>query len=215
MKRIPIVILLTALLIGAFLFFDTCSTSTQTFKPDIESVNQTAKKVNTIDKQYENSSRSVKIKSDSLKKEIKQTGLKLKKVKAKLKESKDVLATLVKKDTAKVSVAKQLTDCDSLKKQFVLFALLSDSTHSIYEENKNQLENLLAIKDSELIICASSYIQLKSFADENLERERKLTKELQIAYKQQRRKTIQNKFLATGFLILSGISTTLYISSIK
>ena len=96
-----------------------------------------------------------------------------------------------------------------------MFANLVDTTQSNYEKNITQLNNLLAVKDSQIVVCAASYSQLKNITDENLQREQKLTEDLNTAYKQQRKNRIQNKFLAAGFLILSGITTTLLINSRK
>lgn len=118
-----------------------------------------------------------------------------------------------KSDT--LSIEQFLNDCDSLKQQTLAYVAWVDSTQSIYESNISQLENMVAIKDSQVVICRASYLQIKGLLDENLERERKLSDDLNTAYKSQRKKVLQNKLLAGGMLILSGIATTLYINANK
>lgn len=214
MKRILIAILLTAFITGSFLLFDKCSND-QTPGPDKIQLIKSEKQVSAVDNHYKNAIVILQKHSDSLEKELNQTQLKLKLAKLKLQQSKFDVVTLAKKDTAGESEAQQLTDCDSLKEQVLLFASRVDSTQSDYEKNITQLNNLLAVKDSQIVICTTSYGDLKSIADENLHREQKLTEDLNIAYKQQRKNRIQNKVLAAGFLILSGITTTFLINSSK
>ena len=213
MKRIPIIIFLTAFCIGLFLLFDKCS-SDQTLKPDKE-VTQNEKQISSLSKHYQHTIALLQKHSDSLQKELNQTEYKLKVAKLKLQQSKFDVITLVKKDTTGESSLQQLRDCDSLKEQVLLFTSCVDSTQSEYELSITQLDNLLAVKDSQIVICNASYSQLKNITDENLQREQKLTEDLNTAYKQQRKNQIQNKILAAGFLILSGITTTLFINSKK
>jgi hypothetical protein len=91
-----------------------------------------------------------------------------------------------------------------------LFASKVDSTQGLYDCAVSRLESMVAIKDSEIVVCRSSYTELKCLMDENLMREQKLTEDLQTVYKQQRRKTLQSKLMAGGFLIMTGITTSLY-----
>lgn len=214
MKRIPIVIFLTALITGMFLLFGKCS-SDQVYKPDKTQVVQSEKQISVVDKHYQHAIVSLQRQSDSLQKELTQTQYKLKVLKLKLQQSKFDVVELAKKDTTGISKMQQLNDCDSLKQQVLLFTNWVDSTQTDYEQNIAEFNNLLAVKDSQLVICSTSYTDLKSIADDNLQRERKLTEDLNTAYKQQRKNRIQNKFLAAGFLILTGITTTFLINSRK
>lgn len=214
MKRIPIVIFLTALIIGIFLLFDKCSTD-QTLKPDKTQVIQSEKQVSAVDNHYQKAIASLQKRSDSLENELKQTQYKLKVAKLKLEQSKFDVVKLMKKDTSGLSTEQKLNDCDSLKEEVSDYVVWVDSTQANYESNITQLNNLLAVKDSQIVISSAAYSQLKNIADENLLREQKLTQDLNTAYKQQRKNRIQNKFLAAGFLILSGITTTFLINARK
>ena len=215
MKRIPITILVTALTIGAILFLGTCNTNVEKVKPDKTEIIKAEKQLSSIDKTYQNAFGLLKFHSDSVESALAISQSKLKIAKMKLGQSEIALVTLAKKNTDSSGVTQQLTDCDSLKAQALGFASLVDSTRCIYETTISELQNLAATKDSEIVVCRSSYDALKSITDENLDRERKLTDDLQTAYKVQKRKIIQNKLLAGGILLLSGISTTLYINANK
>jgi hypothetical protein len=215
MKRIPITILITALIVGAILFLGTCNTNVEKVKPDKTQLIKAEKQVSSIDILYREKFVQLKMHSDSVEKNLFLTQNKLQTAKMKLGQSEIELLKLAKEETDSLSVTEQLTNCDSLKAQALSFTNMVDSTQCIYETNISELKNLVATKDSEIVVCRSSYEAIKSVADENLDRERKLTEDLQTAYKVQKRKVIQNKLLAGGILLLSGISTTLYINANK
>lgn len=214
MKRVPLVILFTALITGLFLSLSTCNTG-EKVKPDKTEIIKASEKAERIDTNYKTAFESLKTHSDSLQKELSATQSKLKVTKFKLNQSQVALVALAEKKSDTLNVEQLLNDCDSLKQQTLAYVAWVDSTQSIYESNISQLENMVAIKDSQVVICRASYLQIKGLLDENLERERKLSDDLNTAYKSQRRKVLQNKLLAGGMLILSGIATTLYINANK
>lgn len=214
MKRVPLVILFTALITGLFLSLSTCNTG-EKVKPDKSEIIKAEVKVDSIDNTYNKAFEKLQTHSDSLQKELSATQSKLKVAKFKLNQSQIALVALAEKKSDTLNVEQLLNDCDSLKQQTLAYVAWVDSTQIIYESNISQLENLVATKDSQVVICRASYLQIKGLLDENLERERKLSDDLDIAYKSQRRKVLQNKLLAGGMLILSGIATTLYINANK
>lgn len=213
MKKVPIVILITALCIGLFLLFNTCSNDKEHLKPDKEQIQSSEHEANLVEEYYQNAFLNLKVHSDSLEQVLNKTQKQLIATKIKLEQSKFDVVSLVEKDTSGLSVQQKLNDCDSLKEVVSDYVVWVDSTQSGYESTIKQLSNIVAVKDSEIVICQISYTQLKSINDDNLQRERKLTEDLETAYKQQRRNRIQNKFLAAGFLILSGVTTSLIIQS--
>ncbi len=214
MKRVPLVILFTALITGLFLTLSTCNTG-EKVKPDKTEIIKAEVKADGIDNTYNKALEKLQTHSDSLQKELSATQNKLKVTKFKLNQSQVALVALAEKKSDTLSIEQLLNDCDSLKQQTLAYVAWVDSTQSIYESNISQLENMVAIKDSQVVICRASYSQIKGLLDENLERERKLSDDLNTAYKSQRRKVLQNKLLAGGMLILSGIATTLYINANK
>lgn len=213
MKKVPIVILITALCIGLFLLFSTCSNDTEHLKPDKEQIQNAEHEANLVEKYYQNAFINLKVHSDSLERVLNKTQRQLIATKIKLEQSKFNVVSLVERDTSGLSVQQKLNDCDSLKEEVSDYVVWVDSTQNGYEAEIRQLTNIVAVKDSEIVVCQISYTQLKSISDDNLQRERKLKEDLETAYKQQRKNRIQNKFLAAGFLILSGITTSLIIQS--
>jgi len=212
MKKVPIVILITAFCIGMILLFNTCN-DTQHRKPDKEQIQSSEHEANLVEEYYQNAFIQLKGHSDSLERVLNKTQKQLIATKIKLEQSKFDVVNLIEKDTSGLSVQQKLNDCDSLKEEVSDYVFWVDSTQSDYEATIKQLNNIVAVKDSEIVVCQISYTRLKSISDDNLQRERKLTEDLEIAYKQQRKNRIQNKFLAAGFLILSGITTGLIIHS--
>lgn len=218
MKRTIVIIslLIIAVMLGSIVLFHCDNTNTQNvsvIKQDKQQLIHSEQQVNLIDKHYQQDMTSLKKRSDSLQSELDQTQIKLKIAKLKLSQSEVNVLHLAKKDTTHESMPQQLDDCDSLKQQVLAFTSLMDSTQSVYESNIMQLQNQVAVRNSELVICRSSYTEMKNLMSDNLERERQLTADLQTAYKQQRRQVLQSKLLAGGFLLLSGITTTLYLNS--
>lgn len=213
MKKVPIVILITALCIGLFLLLNTCSNDTEHLKPDKEQIKKAEKEVSLVDNHYREAFTLLKVHSDSLERVLNKTQKQLIATKIKLEQSKFNVVSLIEKDTSGLSVQQKLNDCDSLKEEVSDYVFWVDSTQSNYETTIIQLHNIVAVKDSEIVVCQISYTQLKSISDDNLKRERKLTEDLETAYKQQRKKQIQNKVLAAGFLVLSGLTTSLLIQS--
>jgi uncharacterized protein YxeA len=218
MKRTAVIIsllIIIAVMLASIVLLKPTQFDTHYLKESKQQIAQSESQVKLIDKEYQQKMSLFKHRGDSLQNELNKTQVKLQVAKAKLNQSETTVLHFAKKDTAHESISQQLSDCDSLKTQVLAFACLMDSTRNIYECNIMQLQNKVAIRDSELLICRSSYTEMKNLMDENLERERKLTEDLQIAYKQQRKKVIQSKLLAGGFLLLSGITTTLYLNSKK
>lgn len=213
MKRIPIVILITAICIGLFLLFDKCSDSTEPLTSDKTITDKVEEQVILLNHQYEQSFTAMQTQSDSLQKELGKAQKQLIVAKIKLQQAQTNIVNLISKDTSGLSIQQKLNDCDSIKNNIKEYIYWIDSTKQKYDVTIIELTNLLAVKDSQLVICSVYSNQLKSNLDGNIERERKLTKDLETAYKQNRKKQIQSKAWAVGFLILSGVSATLLIQS--
>jgi hypothetical protein len=217
MKRFPITIsfLILITVLCSCVLFDTCSPKASVGKPDMDQVVNAGAQLKAIEEKYQSSLLTLQNRCDSLQTELENSKEKLKGYKFKLGRSQKEVLSLAKKDTSGKTITEQLTDCDSLKIEAIEYATIVDSTVCAYEAAMKGYEDLLATKNEQIIVCDSSFLQVKNLMEENLMRERKLTQDLQTAYKQQRKKAIQNKLLAGGMLILSGITTTLYINSIK
>lgn len=171
---------------------------------------QNEKELFSLQQKYEKSLSTLQTINNSLKKELTVTKSKLKSSKLKQHLSEVKILALAEKDSGN-NVVEELSKCDSLKAEVISYIHQVDSTEALYDSTIVQLENLLAIKDTSLIVCKASYDQLKEITEDNLRRELRLTADLEQAIKVQKRKTLQNKLLAGGFLILSGILTSILI----
>lgn len=75
------------------------------------------------------------------------------------------------------------------------------------------LETLVANRDSSLIFQKQIETNLRDLNKEQELRTQTLTEQLNLAFKVQRKKSRQNKVLAGGILILSGITTSLLLTN--
>jgi len=87
----------------------------------------------------------------------------------------------------------------------------TDSLVCDYENKVQFAESIIAVRDSQLVVCNTAYQDMKSLVQEQVERERQLTENLNLALKQQKRKRNQNRVLAAGMLFVSGLTTSLLI----
>jgi hypothetical protein len=109
-------------------------------------------------------------------------------------------------------------NCDTILTQNVAAQMdtLNNVTDSLLcdYENKIQLsENMIAVRDSQLVVCSTAYRGMQALVQAQAARERQLTEDLNTALKQQRRRRIQNRVLAAGMLFVSGFTTSLIIKS--
>lgn len=89
----------------------------------------------------------------------------------------------------------------------------TDSLTKDYEQKNKLMEKMVAVRDTQLLICNQSYREVKDLIREQEQREQQLTENLNLALKQLKQKRFQNRLLAAGMLFVSGIAATLYIKS--
>lgn len=102
---------------------------------------------------------------------------------------------------------------DSLTNKIAIVNLATDSLIINYERKDSLMQYMVAIRDTQIVLCTNSYLEIKNLSQEQMLREQKLKEDLNTALKQQKRKRVQNKILAAGMLFVSGITTTLFIKS--
>lgn len=86
-----------------------------------------------------------------------------------------------------------------------------DSANNQCDTTITLLEQQLINRDSLLLLRKQIEIQLRDFNKEQALQNNYLTNQLNTAYKQQKKKSRQNKLLAGGLLILSGITTSILL----
>lgn len=75
----------------------------------------------------------------------------------------------------------------------------------------NTLEQIVANRDTTIVLFKKSEKNMRDLQREQELRNQLLTEELNTAYKVQKKKILQNKFLAGGLIFISGLTTTLLI----
>lgn len=159
-----------------------------------------------LQKQYENKIADLQTKKDSLqnivsekKKVLAIYRLKTQALQSQLKDA------LVKADTSKL-VSDTLLP---MAENYFEAQALSDSTCI---ETINSLEQIVANRDSSIFMHKQVETNLRDFQKEQQLRQQLLTEQLNTAYKAQKRKVIQNKFLASALVFVTGFTTTLLIT---
>ncbi len=121
---------------------------------------------------------------------------------------KTAITNLVSKDTT--------LSTDTISPILDSLILTRDSSDAACDSTINLLENMVANRDSSVLFHRGVEENLRDLGKEQELRNQILTEQLNLAYKNQRKKARQNKILAGGLLILSGITTSiLFTNSLK
>lgn len=102
---------------------------------------------------------------------------------------------------------------DSLGTQVLILNRSSDSLVQTVNQRVLLGDSLIAVRDSQIVICNEAYAAMKDLVKEQAQREQKLTSDLNALLKQQKRKRFQNKILAGGMLFVAGIATSLMVKA--
>ena len=137
--------------------------------------------------------------ADSLKTENEKLTVKLKVARALLKKQQAVVVSSI--------------PCDTLRKKVVVMNELTNVQDSLCSLSINTLNEAVAIRDSQIVICNNSYASIFDLQKQNQIRQEQLTKELNTSYKHSKRKRMENKMLSFGLMVMTGITTTLFIKS--
>lgn len=210
----PISILITVLITVALCFsLRECNKeSSYNIKGEQYWQQQNAKAASVLNQKYEQSLSALASKNDSLMKQLSFTKTKLNVLKQQ-QHATGIKITALAQNDSRLTIAQQLSNCDSLKTEALNYIKQADSTQALYDSTIVQLENVIAVKDTSLNICKRTYEELSRINEDNLRRGQKLTDALEKSVKQDKRKRIQNKFLAGGLLVLSGITTSFLINA--
>ena len=152
-------------------------------------------------KKYQQQIKQYKFKTDSLSKQNKDLSFRLTNARILLKQQQTKVVSII--------------PCDTLKQEVLVLNGLINNADSMCIESINNLNQSIAIRDTQLTFCNRNYQSLFDLQRENRIREQLLTDELKVAYKQNKRKRFESKALSCGLMIMAGITTTLFIKSQK
>jgi len=102
---------------------------------------------------------------------------------------------------------------DSLRGEIGSLNFTTDSIISYYEYKDSVMHCMVALRDSQIVLCDQSYNQVKDLLREQEQREIQLTTDLNTAVKENKKIRFRNRLLAAGALFMSGMATTLYLKS--
>ena len=155
--------------------------------------------VETLQHNYQIAKQEFNQVADSLKTENKKLSVKLQIARALLKKQQTIVVSNI--------------PCDSIKKEVIVLNDLSNDADSLCSLNMSSLNQAVAVRDSQIVICNNAYQSIFDLQKENQQRQEQLTDELNRAYKQNRKNRFENKMLTCGLMIMSGITTSLFIKS--
>ncbi|MBL7932317.1 MAG: hypothetical protein JNL60_10460 [Bacteroidia bacterium] len=118
---------------------------------------------------------------------------------------KNAIKTLVTKDTT--------LKADTISPILDSLVLTRDSIDAACDSTVSLLENMVANRDSSVLFHRQIEDNLRDLNKEQELRNQILTEQLNLAFKNQRKKARQNKILAGGLLILSGITTSILLTN--
>jgi hypothetical protein len=116
------------------------------------------------------------------------------------------------KQSIELVIVKDSLTQDSILPIFDSLMVSQDQSNSACDTTINALESIVAKRDSSLEFQKQISVNLRDINKEQELRNLQLTSQLNLSFKNQRKKSRQNKILAGGLLILSGITTSLLIT---
>lgn len=162
-------------------------------------IKTSGKLAETVNHEYEKAKQEFSKVADSLKTENQKLNVKLQVTRALLKKQQTVVVSNI--------------PCDTLRKEVIVLNDLCNAQDSLCSVSISSLNQAVAVRDSQIVMCNRSYQSMFDIQKENQQRQMQLAEELNTAYKANRKKRFENKMLTYGLMIMSGITTTLFIKS--
>jgi hypothetical protein len=210
MKTVYIIIAFCAGLFLGHLFFPS---EKEIKPPDLTEIKKEKKQIATTDTVFSIHQIVYQKQNDSLRKELKAYKFLLANARKELSGKREQTVVLVNKIKHDTVFRSDTLLVDSLQDQINSVNNVTDTIIVRYQQKDSLMQQMVAIRDSQIVLCNKSFAEINDLAKEQMQREQKLTEDLNTALKQQKRKRAQNKMLAAGMLFVSGVATTLYLKS--
>jgi len=207
--------IITAFCIGLLLGHLMFQNKDYVTSPSANTVSQIRKKAFTIDTAKLSAQTFFNKRNVFLKNQLQITTVLLTKSRRELTEQRNRLLSLTSRIPADTAHSYAISLKDSLISQVTSLNNTTDSVISGYEQKLIGIGSIVAVRDSELVVCNQSYKDIKGLIEEQAFREQKLTHDLNTALKQQNHKRLENKILSVSLLFFSGIATSLIIKSVQ
>ena len=208
MKTVYIII---AFCIGLFLGHSLFPNEKVIKPPSLSEVSKEKKQLTLIDTVYYSEGIAYQKQNDSLIKELKAYKFLLTNARKELSGKRGKTVALVNEIKHDTVFRSDTLLIDSLQQQITSANLVTDTLLLHYQQRDSLMQQMVAIRDTQIVLCNKSFTEINGLAQEQIRREQKLTEDLNTALKQQKRKRLQNKLLATGLFFVSGVATTLFL----
>jgi hypothetical protein len=198
--------IISAFLIGtmvSFIAVKSCSDKPKqvNLKEIKKEIKISGNKAEAIDQSFQKEKQEFARVTDSLEVENEKLNVKLQITRALLKKQQNIVVSNI--------------PCDTLKKEVIVLNQLSNEQDSLCGLTINSLHQAVAIRDTQIVMCNRTYQSIFDLQKENLKRQQQLADELNTAYKQNKKKRFKSKLLSCGLMIMTGITTALFIKSQK
>jgi hypothetical protein len=168
-----------------------------------------------INEHYTVTLQQYKKKNDSLTKQLAETEILLVKEKVKLTPLRKSVRTIVQSNWNKIPIPAKLERCDSLKDLVMEYEAQLCITDSLTTEKINSLNQIIEVKDEQLIECSNSYDSLKQTLQTSIDDSKTCAKDLQKLNKKVKRKKIFNRVLGTTVAVVSAAGAILLTIGLK
>jgi|GEM_PF-4709732 hypothetical protein len=211
MKRSAIIISILALIAG-FCTYTLLSSSGEK-PPDgkIIPVKTLEKQVSDIESNYLNQIRTLSRQNDSLKRVIASSRKELMIQKQQILSREAVVTRIIVQTKEVRDTVLKIVYCDSLQTQVDSLISEVNCRDSLWEQQTEQLKKEVQNRDSTVALCQKSFLELKSATEDSFTQQKELQDRLGGVERKLKRRTIQSKVLAAGFMIVSGIAATTFL----
>ena len=212
MKKIAIIISIFVLIAGFCsytLFFS--SSSEKPPEGKIIPVKTLEKQVSDIESSYLAQIRVLSRQNDSLKRVIGVNRKELMLQKQKLLSTETVVTRIVVKTKEVRDTVLKIVYCDSLQTEVDSLISEVNCRDSLWEQHAEGLRKEIQNRDSAVAVSQKSFEDLKSATENSFAQQKELQDRLSGAEHKLKRRTIQSKILAAGFMIISGFAATTFL----
>jgi len=211
MKRTAIIISILALIAGFCTYTLLSSSGEKPPDGQIIPVKTLEKQVSDIESRYAAEIKSLSRQNDSLKRVIANSRKELMLQKQQLLSREAVVTRIIVKTKEVRDTILKIVYCDSLQTQVDSLISEVNCRDSLWEQQTQQLKKEVQNRDSTVALCQKSFQELKSATEDSFTQQKELQDRLGGAERKLKRRTIQSKVLAAGFMIVSGIAATTFL----
>ena len=142
-------------------------------------------------------------KNDSLTKQLAETETLLQAQKVKLTPLRKSVRIIIRSNWDTISIPAKLEKCDSLKDLVTEYETQLTINDSLTTEKINSLNQIIEVKDEQLIECSNAYYSLKQTLETSIDDSKTCANDLKKLNKKMKRKKYFNKVLGTTVAIAS------------